>query len=242
MGYFKRLAGVLLVASVPVLLISASARLVINLPLLYSYGFDRYDIPYWTGIERDELLSAGAQIRDYFNNDEEWLDLQVVHQGVRRRVYDQGEVGHMKDVKGLVRGVYLVQWLTLAYVVAFGGVGLAVRGRRFLPRLGRLLGIGGLATVGLVAAAGLASVAGFERVFLAFHLVSFRNDLWQSDGFLVTMFPQGFFFDATMWIAGLTVAGAVVLALVPAYVLGWRPIGGSSRVADVEKAPGVMAT
>ena len=141
-----------------------------------------------------------------------------------------------------MRGVYVVQWLTLAYLVAFGAVGLAVSRRRFLPRLGRLLGIGGLATVGLVVAAGLASLAGFERVFLAFHLVSFRNDLWQSDGFLVAMFPQGFFFDATMGIAGLTLAGAVVLALVPAYVLGWRPIGTSSRVSDVEKASGVMAT
>ena len=59
--------GAFLVA-VPVFLITTNVRWVINTPLLYSYGFNKYDIPDRTGIERDELLSAGRQIRDYFNN------------------------------------------------------------------------------------------------------------------------------------------------------------------------------
>ena len=49
---------------------------------LYSDGFDRYDVPRRTGIERAELLSAARQIRDYFNNDVEYLTVRVVKRGV----------------------------------------------------------------------------------------------------------------------------------------------------------------
>ncbi len=65
------------IAAVPLLLITINVRWVVNSPVLYSYGFDKYDIPYWTGIERDELLSAGRQIRDYFNNDAEHLEFTL---------------------------------------------------------------------------------------------------------------------------------------------------------------------
>ena len=43
---------------------------------------------------------------------------------------------------------------------------------------------------------------GYE--FRYFHLISFTNDLWILDprrDYLIMMFPQGFFFDSTMFIA-----------------------------------------
>ena len=76
-------------------------------------------------------------------------------------------------------------------------------------------------TLGLVALVGLGSLVGFDRLFLAFHLVSFSNDLWQLDprrDYLIAMFPQGFFFDATMLIALAVVVEAAVLVIVPRYM------------------------
>ena len=75
-----------------------------------------------------------------------------------------------------------------------------------------------------MAVAGAASLAGFEDVFYAFHVISFANDLWQLDpsrDYLIAMFPEGFFFDATMWIAGLTIVQAVILTT-PAALLRLR--------------------
>ena len=218
MKVLRLLGAGLFVAAIPIFLIATNTRLVINAPVLYSYGFDAYDIPDRTGISMDELLSAGKQIRDYFNNDEEFLDVRVVQGGVRRSLYTEREVLHMKDVKGLVRGVYAVQWLTGLYLVAYAVIGLYLGRRAFLPRLMRRLAWGGGVTLGLVALVGLASLVGFDRLFLAFHLVSFSNDLWQLDPrrhYLIAMFPQGFFFDATMWVAGATIVEALVLAAVP---------------------------
>lgn len=218
MNILKALAVALFIAAVPVFLVTSNVRWVINAPLLYSYGFDKYDIPERTGIERGELLSAARQVRDYFNNDEEYLDVRVYQRGILRSLYNQREVLHMKDVKGLVRGVYRVQEITGAYLAAFIVVGLITWGRQALPRLARYVALGGALTLALVLLVGLASLVGFDQLFLAFHLLSFSNDLWQLDpsrDYLIAMFPEGFFFDATMLIAGSTVVEALALALLP---------------------------
>ena len=221
------MAIALFVAAVPVFLIATNVRWVINAPVLYSYGFDRYEIPDRTGIRRSELLSAARQIRDYFSNTDEFIAVSVVRSGVHvENLYNSREVLHMKDVKGLVRGVYRIQEATGAYLAAFAVVGLAFWRRGFLPRLARYAALGGGVTLGLVALVGLASLAGFDRLFTAFHVVSFSNDLWLLDpskDFLIAMFPEAFFFDATLWIAGSTVVEALLLVAVPLALLKWRP-------------------
>ena len=218
----KVVLAVLFIAVVPVFLIAFNVRWVINFPPLYSYGFDKYDIVRYTGIERDELISAGKQIRDYFNNDAELLEMRVVVGGVRvMNLYNEREVLHMRDVKGLVKGVYRVSEITglfLALVVVGGFVNWR---RSFTPMLGSLMRWGGGVTLGLVALVGLGAVVGFDRLFLAFHLISFSNDLWQLDprrDYLIAMFPQGFFFDATMLIALAVVVEAAILVIVPRYM------------------------
>ena len=227
----------LFIAAVPVFLITANVRWVIGSPLLYGYGFDRYDIPSVTGIERDELLSAARQIREYFGNDEELLTVSVVRYGVRvDNLYNSKEVLHMKDVKGLVRLVYGAQWATGLYLVAFALAGWLVYRRTFPRLLARYAAYGGAATVGLVIVVGLASLIGFDRLFLVFHLISFSNDLWQLDprtDYLIAMFPQGFFLDATLWIAGATVMQACALAAAAVLYLRSRrtPVDGSPAVA-----------
>ena len=110
----------------------------------------------------------------------------------------------MRDVKGLVKGVYRVSEISALYLLLFIAGGFALRRRAFLPTLGRLLRWSGGIILGLVLLVGLGSLVGFDRLFLAFHLISFSNDLWQLDprrDYLIAMFPQGFFLDATLLIA-----------------------------------------
>ena len=54
----------------------------------------------------------------------------------------------------------------------------------------------------------MASIIDFTWVFTQFHLLSFANDLWQLDPFrhyLLLLFPERFFLEATLFIALLTV-------------------------------------
>ena len=221
----RKTAVVLFVVLVPVFLITTSVRLVINFPGLYSYGFEKYNIPEYTGIKRGDLLDAAAQLRDYFNNDEEQLIIRTFVLGVIvESLYNQREITHMRDVKDLVKNVYRVQGITGLYLLGFASVGFYMSRRRFAESLLRVVGRGGVATLGLVVFVGLLSVVAFNQLFLLFHLVSFSNDFWQLDprrDYLIAMFPQGFFFDATMLIAASTVVLALLFAFVPRLVRRW---------------------
>ena len=212
-------AATLFTVLVPLLLITSSVRFVINLPALYSYGFDRYNIAEYTRIERADLIAAGAQIRDYFNNDERDLIIRVYVGGVLvESLYNEREIHHMRDVKALVRGVYLAQMLALLYMAIYVLAGFWLRRADFWETLGRDVSRGGKLTLGLVVAVGLLALVGFNRLFLLFHLISFSNDFWMLDprrDYLIAMFPQGFFFDATMLIAFCTIAAAAVLVAAP---------------------------
>ena len=231
---FTRLLATAFVVAVPIFLIAVSARWVINAPILYSFGFDRHQVAAYTGIERAELLSAGRQIRDYFNGNDEYLDVRIHVGGVRRSIYNEREVLHMKDVRGLVRGVYRISEAAGAFLLAYILARLAIAGRPALPRVLKLLRYGGILTLAIVGGLGLGSLVGFERLFLAFHIVSFANDLWQLDprtDYLVAMFPQGFFLDATLWIAGSAIVGAVALIGGPTFLLAQLPEGQPARSA-----------
>ena len=230
------LATGLFVAAVILFLIAFNVRWVVNFPPLYAYGFDRYDIPRYTGIERDELLSAGRQIRDYFNNDVDLLEISVVVRGIRvSNLYNEREILHMRDVKGLVKGVYRVSEISALYLLLFIAGGFALRRRAFLPTLGRLLRWSGGAILGLVLLVGLGSLVGFDRLFLAFHLISFSNDLWQLDprrDYLIAMFPQGFFLDATLLIAFAIIVQSAALVAIPTYLMKRRQKVSLDQDAD----------
>ena len=231
MTYLKPLRPVaiaLFIVLVPVFLITANVRLVINLPALYSYGYDRYEdeITRYMNIERDDYIDGGRQIRDYFNNDAEELDVRVVVGGILRSIYSEREVLHMSDVKDLVRGVYRLGELSALYLFAFAVAGMFFEPwRRSLRRTAWHMAMGGAVTLGLVVLVGLGVLAGFERLFLAFHEVSFSNDLWQLNprtDYLIAMFPEGFFFDATILVAVLIIVQSTVL-VVPRWVgAAWR--------------------
>ncbi len=215
---FKFLLVAVFVACIPVFLVASNVRWVINAPFLYSYGFDKYDVAETTGIEREELIKAGAAFREYFNNDDNVLDVRVVQDGVLRRIYNAREIAHMTDVKGLVKGVWGLQIATGGFIGFFLLAGAILYGRRWLGMAARFAGWGGLLTLGLVVLVGIGAAIGFDRLFLAFHLVSFSNDLWQLDprrDLLLMMFPQGFFLDATLWIVGSTLVEALLLSTYP---------------------------
>lgn len=219
----RRLPAALFVVAVPLFLIMASVTLAFNDPAVYQRGFEKYNISLITGITDADLRQAGADIRDYFNSFEEPLEVRARIFGVEQELFNQREALHMQDVKRMVWGVYLLAALSGLYI-AVGALWL-LRRRRFEDgeRLARLCLWGGGLTVGLAAAVGLFSLVGFDTLFLKFHQISFANDFWQLDprsDYLVMMFPQEFWFDATLWVGTLAVAGAVIIsALAGGYLI-----------------------
>ncbi len=200
------------ILSLPVLLLTASIAWATNSLWVYQSGFERHDISQTTGLAESELESAASGLIRYFNSSEEHISLTVEKDGEPFELFNQREVVHLKDVKGLMRLDYRVLLGTLAYALAYAGVSLFWK--RSQRRLARgALGGSGL-TIILVLALGLGALLDFDRLFLQFHLVSFTNELWLLDptkDYLIMLFPQVFWYDTALLCGGITAGLAAIL-------------------------------
>jgi integral membrane protein (TIGR01906 family) len=239
----------LFVLSVPLFLVTGSVTWAFNDPGLYNRGFEKYNISLYTGITDADLRQAGADIRHYFNSGDEPLVVRTRVFGEEREIFSQREVVHMRDVKELVRGVYLLAGLSGIYIISVIIGGFARSRRAFVDTLARLFLWGGLLTLAFLLVMGLFAATGFDTLFLKFHQLSFSNDFWQLDprrDYLIMMFPLGFWFDATMRVA-VTALGAALIqsALSGAYLL-YKSRTANYRqrrqVATLEEAPSSRAS
>jgi integral membrane protein (TIGR01906 family) len=130
---------------------------------------------------------------------------------------NEREQSHMHDVARLVR--ILAISVILAVVVAV----LCVRRMRGESRrVGAVM----LRTAAVIGAAALSLAltfaVAFEPAFLAFHALFFPPGtfLFEPGSNLITLFPEGFWFDATL-IAGATVVLSAVICAAAGYRL-WR--------------------
>jgi len=204
----------LFVLCLPTLLLTASLGGAVNSLWLYKYGFDKYNVSHTTGLAQPELEKAASGLISYFNSDEEYISLTVIKDGEPFELFNQREVVHLRDVKGLIWLDYWVLLGTLIYVLAYAGVSLFWGKRQYWRRLAWGVVGGSSITLALMLALGLGTLLGFDQLFLQFHLISFSNQLWQLDptrDYLIMLFPQGFFYDAALFCALATAVVAVVL-------------------------------
>jgi len=226
-------AAVLFVISVPVLLLTSNVRAAANDIRLYEYGFTKYDASAATGLDEAELRDIADTMIVYFNSDEEFVEVDV---------FTEREVAHLKDVKGLIRLMYTLQIAAAAYIGALVVVGLALRRGALWRSLANRFIWGSAATIALLAVLGIWATVGFEQMFLLFHLTSFSNDLWQLNpgDYMLLMFPQAFFNDAALIIAGATVAEALIIGGLAWALLRFRgrairrrvPVGTPTGIAS----------
>lgn len=197
-------AALLFVVAVPLFLILGNVLDVAADREFYLREFATYDVGRVTGLDPAQLGSVADAFIHYLREPSARLDVIVTLNGARRPLFNEKELAHMEDVQHLFALVRQVRLAAGAVLLILPLVGLALGGSAFLGRLGWLLAAGGIATVGLLGLAGLLSLVDFSQAFVAFHELAFSNDLWILDprtDYLIMLFPEGFWFDATMRIA-----------------------------------------
>ena len=208
-----RVAYWIFIICFPILLLTSTARLLVNSTHVYEYGFDKYEISEATGIDESQLSQVATSLIDYFNSRVETLQIKVVKDEREFELFHDYELIHLEDVKGLLRLDYLVQGIVFAYVVTYALLFLLwQRGRR--QDLAKGITRGSILTLGLIAVSGIASIFSFQWLFIQFHRVSFSNPYWMLDpsrDYLIMLFPPGFWQDAAIIGGGAIVAGALLL-------------------------------
>jgi len=201
----------LFILCLPVLLLTASIGWAVNSLWLYQYGFEKYNISQTTGLAEAELEKAARGLICYFNSGEEDISLTVVKDDQPFELFNQREVIHLKDVKGLIWLDYWVLLGTLIYTFGYAGVSLLWQKRRYWRRLAWGVVGGGGITLALMLALGLGTLFGFDQLFYQFHLLFFSNEFWSAEGYMLMLFPEGFWYDAILFCALVTGGLAVIL-------------------------------
>ncbi len=212
MRIMATIARWLFVLCLPILLLTASLGWAVNSLWLYQHGFARYNISQATGLAQSELDKAARGLISYFNSGEATISLTVVKDGKAFPLFNEREVVHLRDVKGLFWLDYRLLLATLVYTAGYAGASLLLRKRRRLA-WGTVVGSG--LTLALMLVLGSGIVLNFDQLFLNFHLISFANDFWQLDparDYLIRLFPEGFWYDTALYCALATAGMAIILA------------------------------
>ena len=201
----------LFILCLPVLLLTVSIGWGVNSLWLYKHGFQKYDVSQSTGLAESELEKAAAGLISYFNSDEDYITVTVVKEGESFDLFNDDEVAHFRDVKGLIWLDYRVLLGTLIYTLAYAGVCLFWRRKRYWRWLAWGMVGGGGITLALMLVMGLGMLWNFDQFFLQFHLISFSNELWSAEGYMLMLFPRNFWYDVALFCAGITVGLAIIL-------------------------------
>jgi integral membrane protein (TIGR01906 family) len=229
----QRISSAFFVLAIPILLIAGGITYAINQMRLYEYGFNKYDISLTTGIDEEELKSVARQIRGYFNSaNSRSIEIIAEVYGQQRSLFSPRETTHLHDVKRLIWLVYGLGGVSAAYVSIFISLGFHLYRQRFGHALGYLTLWGSVMTMSLVAMVALGTIVGFDFLFLWFHKISFSNDFWQLDHnrhVLIMLFPQGFWFDSTIFVGSLTMTASVLLGSISGGCIWFKYHTGHSQ-------------
>ena len=195
----------------PVLLLTASIAWAVNSQWLYTSGFERYNVSQATGLARSELERVATGLRNYFNSGEEYVNVYVNRNGQTFELFDEEEKIHFRDVKGLFWLDYWVLLGTGIYSLAYAGVSLWWRRRRYWRQLAWGMVWGSSLTLSLMLVLGLATWLGFDQLFLQFHLISFTNEFWSTEGYMRLLFPRDFWYNVTILCGSISAVLAVIL-------------------------------
>ena len=228
------IASALFVASIPVFLLLTNVRVATSDAHLYAYGFARYHVSAVTGIDRGELDRAAREIVDYLssNDGSALLDVRVAVRGQAQPLFNEGEVGHMLDVKRLFQFVFRLHELAFVYIAMYVTAIFLWTRERSIRRLAQQAIVGGAVTAVALTVGAVSVLVGFDQLFTAFHLVSFANDLWllnPATDRLVQMFPQGFWFDVSLLVGVLTIVEGGLVGLAGYSYLEWADRGIERR-------------
>jgi integral membrane protein (TIGR01906 family) len=231
-GALRHLAALLFILAIPAALITTNIRFVANEPRVYRYAIDQYDAVNTTGIERSELIRGGAELREYFNNDDSTVSIRVQQNGREVALFNPREAAHLEDVKNRFNLVNRVQEFSILYILAYVAAVVLWAREVSVRRLAVQVVIGCAVLLAVVGGVGVFGMAGFDTAWEDFHELIFSNDFWRlnpTTDHLIQMFPPAFW-ESIVFFIGLMIAAEAALILIAMAIY----LGVTSR----QSAPG----
>jgi integral membrane protein (TIGR01906 family) len=217
LDWVRGLVSIAFVLLLPMLIIGTSLRSLVTDRDFMLRGFRDYGVAATTGLDDPQLQRIADAFVAYFQGPPGQIQLQVTAFGRSRLLFNDREVAHMEDVQALIQFFLRMQVVAAAVVVM--RILVAVFLDRGVVNLGRDMLISTALMVTLVVLVGIASAIDFDSLWTRFHQIAFRNDLWLLDptqDYLIMLFPEPFWFAATIRMATSVAVQTLIVALVGA--------------------------
>ena len=201
--------------SITILLPFALSFVGLRLLLTHAFPAIEYRLPGFPpddyGFTLQERLKYGDISIDYLLNNAGISFLGDLTFPDGTPLFNDRELSHMHDVKGVVQPALFV-----GYGICFYMLGLAgwARWGGWWQEYVRGIKLGGWFTIGLVAVLGILGATSFWQFFTVFHELFFKGNSWlflYSDT-LIRLFPLPFWEDAFLFVGVLDVAAGLALA------------------------------
>jgi len=201
--------------SIPFFLLIVATRLLM-FPAYLEHEYNLTDFPADTyGFTTADRLKYAPLAVEYLLNsaDISFLGNQTFDNGTP--LYQEKELSHMLDVKGVVQGAFVAGYLLAIFIAVMGIWGWRIHW--FSSYLGAL-SRGGWLTIALIFLAMFGVMSNFDQLFNDFHQIFFKGGSWLfyfSDT-LIRLFPLKFWQDAFILAGVFAFAGGLLLG-----IAGW---------------------
>ena len=170
----------------------------------YYMEIDRLDISENSGYSKEEIIENYNALIDYcspFNNKE--LKFPTFSSSKEALI-------HFEEVKRIFDSILLSGFVSFLLLIAIAYQKKKAKDYRYLRS-------SALITVLMPLLVAIASSIDFNKTFVLFHKIAFRNDYWifspETDP-IITVLPEAFFFDAAILIASCVIVGSIILEVI----------------------------
>lgn len=197
-----------------VLLFTSIEAAVYWTPGYFEKEYKKYQVTEAVQMTMDDLLMVTEEMMSYLRGSREDLHVMTFMGGKEREFFNDREIAHMEDVRGLFLGAVAIRRICLV-LMAFCLAALIVTKadfKRLVPK--SVLTGSGLFFAAAALCAFIISTD-FSRYFILFHHMFFQNDLWILDpatDMLINIVPEGFFKDTVLFI-GIIFSSCVLAVL-----------------------------
>ena len=205
-----------------ILLITSIEAVTYWTPGYYEKEYAKYGVLNDVHMEMDDLLDVTDEIMAYLRGSREDLHVPTIVDGQPREFFNDREIAHMEDVRGLFLGGLALRRISLGLIVACVILLLLLKAdiRRVLPKM---ICIGSALFFAVLAVLTGIISTDFNQYFIMFHHIFFNNDLWMLNpdtDLLINIVPEPFFMDTAARIAmtyGISVLAVFAICFIILY-------------------------
>lgn len=204
MKLLHNLFGILCAFALMIILLITSVEAVTYwTPGYYEKEYTKYHVLETVDMEMNDLLNVTSEMMAYLRGNREDLHVPTMVNGQPREFFNDREIAHMEDVRGLFLAALALRRICLGIVLGTVLL-LFLTKARIAQVLPRMLCVGtALFFAAIALLAGIIST-NFTKYFIIFHELFFNNDLWILDpesDLLINIVPEPFFVDTAARIA-----------------------------------------